>query len=132
MINIAPDFLDIAFTTRCVLPVDLHARRFFKRLHHFEGTDSLACSDVEVFDGRGVFTELFDGRGVFTEHACHRLDVCLGKVNDINIVADAGAVGCAIVVAEDFELLSDSDGGLCDKGDEVHWHSIGQFAALCT
>ena len=52
----------------------------------------------------------------------------LGKVHDIDVVADAGAVGRVVVVAEDGQLLADAHCRLRDVGDEVVGHAVGQFA----
>lgn len=41
--------------------------------------------------------------------------MCLGEVNDIDIVADAGAVGGVVVVTEYAEFLADADGGLSES-----------------
>lgn len=42
-----------------------------------------------------------------------------GEVHDVEVVAERGAIGGVVVVAEDGELLSDALGGLGDVWEEV-------------
>ena len=49
--------------------------------------------------------------------------MCLGKVNHIDIVPQAGSVLGRIVVTEYAQALSFSDCGLGDERHEVVWHS---------
>ena len=52
----------------------------------------------------------------------------LGQINHIDIVADASAVRCVVVIAKHLQLLTNTDGGLGNKGNQVHGNTIGQFA----
>ena len=56
----------------------------------------------------------------------------LGKVNHVDVVADASAVGSVVVVAENLQLLAHADSRLSDEGNEVHGHADGQLANLST
>ena len=55
----------------------------------------------------------------------------LGEVYNIDVVADARAVGSVVVVTEDLQLLAHADSCLRDKRNEVHGHTDGQLANLC-
>ena len=52
----------------------------------------------------------------------------LGQVDDVDVVAKAGAVRGRVVVSEDGEALTLADGSLGDERDEVVGHSAGQLA----
>ncbi len=54
-----------------------------------------------------------------------------GQVDDVDIVADAGAVGSVVVVAEYCQLLADSHCRLRDVRDEVVRHSVWQLTDEC-
>ena len=54
--------------------------------------------------------------------------MCLCKVDNINIVAYARAVRRIVVVAENRKLLTDAHSRLCDIGNQIVRHTIGQFA----
>ena len=85
-------------------------------MHHVE--DAVAVAGAEVVDGEAADT--LDG------FEC--ADVSGGKVDDMNIVAHAGAIGGGIVVAEDAQLGPFADGHLCDVRHEVVWDAVGVFA----
>ena len=85
-------------------------------LHHVE--DGVALARAQVEDLRaGVPEEIVDGGGV-----------ALGKVHDVDVVPDAGAVGGGIVVAEDDQLLPDAAGRLGDEGHQVVGDAVGRLA----
>ena len=59
------------------------------------------------------------------QHTLDSDDVGLSQVDDVDVVADARAVGGVVVITEDAELLTDASGGLRQIGDEVLRHTIG-------
>lgn len=54
----------------------------------------------------------------------------LGKVKNMEIVADAGAVGCGIVISEhaQFAILDAADGHVREQRQQVAWPALGVFA----
>ena len=52
----------------------------------------------------------------------------LGKVYDIDVVADAGTVGGVVVVTEYAQFLADADCGLGEVRDEVLRNTVGELA----
>ena len=61
-------------------------------------------------------------------HAGDGIDVCAGKVHNVNVVPLAGAVRGGVVVAEDVKALALPDCGLGDERNKVVGHSAGKFA----
>ena len=55
-------------------------------------------------------------------------DVTESKVDDVDVVADAGAVGGGVVVAKDVDAREDADGDLGDEGHEVVGDAVGVLA----
>ena len=64
---------------------------FFGGVEDFEDGEAAAVADVEGFAGDG-----FD--------RFERADVGVGDVEDVDVIADAGAIGRGIVRAEDFDV----------------------------
>ena len=56
----------------------------------------------------------------------------LCEVYHINIIANTGAVGCIIIIAEDSQLLTDAHSSLRNIGDQVVGRAIGQLADKCS
>jgi hypothetical protein len=54
----------------------------------------------------------------------------IGDVEDVDVVADAGAVGRRVIGTEDFEMRNDAEGGVENFGDEMSFDAMG-FAAFC-
>jgi len=75
-------------------------------LDHLEDAESLAVA--EVVGQNGMIGEGFEGQ-----------DVRLGQVDDVDVVADARAVGRGVVVAEDGDGRALAEGHLQDERDEV-------------
>lgn len=50
------------------------------------------------------------------------------EIEDVDVVADCGAVFRGVVVAEDEEFLALSDGDLREEREEVVWYAEGVFA----
>lgn len=120
--RIGPDLLDVALATT------YDGIREFTARDLLEGADDLqhaqAASGTEVED----FDLLL---GLAAQHTLDSLDVSLSKINHIDIVADAGAIGGVVVVAKDAQLLTQACSGLGNKRQEVVGHAVGQFADEC-
>ena len=89
---------------------------FFGGVDNFEDGEAAAVADVESFAGDG-----FDG--------FEGAEVRIGDIENVDIVADAGAVGSGIVGTENFELWDEAKCGVENLGDEVGFDAMG-FAAL--
>ena len=118
LFGIGPHFLYVAGAAGRVCPVELHAGSLFESVDDLLGADPVARADVEHFEAVAVSVE----------HALHGLDMGLGQVYYIYVIADAGAIGRVVVVAEHLELLAYADGCLRNVGNEVHRHSGGHLA----
>ncbi len=57
--------------------------------------------------------------------------VGIGEVGDVDVVADAGAVGSGVVVAEDFDEVAAAQGDVEDQGNEVGLGFVGFAAGDC-
>ena len=117
-VNVAPDSFDVTFATWSEFPWELNACSTFKALNDFEGRVAVTCTDVEYLYWFCLLIK----------YSLHCLDVCLGKVNDIDVVANASLVWSVVVIAKYLELLADADSSLSDKWNEVHWYAIWKFA----
>ena len=76
----------------------------------FADAESLAVA--EVVDEAG----LLGGIGI---EGPESEDMSFSKVRDVDVVADAGAVGCGVVVAVDAYGLTAAEGDVQDERDEV-------------
>lgn len=99
----------------------LYAGCFFESIDKFKNAKTCPGSEVENLNL--VFATV-------VEHTFDGDDMSLGDVDDVDIVADAGAVGGVVVVAKDAEFFADTHSGLCEEGDEVLWYSVGEFSYL--
>src|SRR6476469_5520015 len=76
------------------------------------GLDDLSnrepCATAEVVDAVAAGLGVFEGE-----------QVCLGEVGDVDVVADAGAVGGRVVLAVDVDRRALTEGDLQDQRDEV-------------
>lgn len=54
--------------------------------------------------------------------------MCLGKVYNVNEVADTRAVGSVVVVAKHGKAWANADGRLRKVRNEVGGHTVGKFA----
>ena len=91
-------------------------------MHQLQHRDAVAGADVEDFVGLLLLP---------VDHAADGCHVGFGQVHDVDVVADARAVGRRIVVAEDREAFAQSGGGLRDERHEVLRHAARQFADQC-
>jgi len=94
---------------------DFVAGDFFGSVEDFEDGKAAAVADVEGF--AGDFFDRFEGA-----------EVGIGDVQDVDVIADAGAVGGGIVRAEDFDLRNNAEGGVENFGDEVGFDAMGLAA----
>ncbi len=95
---------------------DFAAGDFFGGVKDFENGKATAVADVEGFAGNG-----FDG--------FESSEMGIGDVEDVDVIADAGAVGRGVIGAEDFELRNDAESGVENFRDEMGLDAMG-FAAL--
>ena len=75
-------------------------RGLFKCVDKLKHGKSATRAEIEYLNGVGV--RIF-------KHALHGYDVGLGQVHNVDIVADAAAVGGVVVVAEYGQLLGIPD-----------------------
>ncbi len=55
----------------------------------------------------------------------------LGKVYNVDIVADAAAVGSVVVIAKHGEFFTNACGGLSEIGHKVLRHTEGKLSDKC-
>lgn len=75
-------------------------------VENFENGKAAAIADVESFAGN--FFEGFESA-----------EVGIGDIEDVNVVADAGAVGRRVIEAENFELGDIAESGVENAGNEM-------------
>ena len=86
---------------------------------NFQAGYLLNCGDDFADGVGGAGSEVVEiGRAGFVEFFKDR-DVGARKIVDVDIVAEAGAVGGRVVGAEDFDVFAASGGGVDDERDEV-------------
>jgi len=102
----------IAGATRRKFPWNFAAGDAFGGVEHLEDGEAAAIADIESFAGN-----VFDG--------FESADVRIGNVEDVNVIADAGAIGRRVIGAEDFELGNDSQGGIENERDEMCFDAMG-------
>lgn len=107
----------IAGAARRKFAGDLMTGDFFGGVDNFEDGETAAIADVESFAGDG-----FDG--------FEGADVGIGDIEDVDVIANAGAVGGGVIGTEDFELRDEAESGVENFGDEMGFDAMG-FAALC-
>lgn len=72
--------------------------------------------------------DLVRGGAALFDQAVQGSYVGAGQIDDVDVVADAGAVGRRIVVAEDAQAFADPGGGLRHIGDQVLGTPLGRLA----
>lgn len=102
----------IAGTAWADFAADGLAGRGFGGLDYFQ--DGIAFARAEV-DGKGI---------AFLFEMLKGADVGVGKVVDVDVVAEAGAVGRGIVRAEDLQLKIAGQRGLESERDEVRFRIV--------
>ena len=108
---------DIARATRHHLVRQVAAHRFPKRLDHVEDRRALAGAEVPGAHARVVRAQVVE-----------RDEVALGQVEDVDVVADGGAVVRVVIVAEDEELLAQAHGDLRQQRQQVVRHTLRVLA----
>jgi len=106
----------IAGTARGEFAGDLVTSDFFGGVDNFEDGKAAAIADVESFAGNG-----FDG--------FESADVGIGDIENVDVIANAGAVWRGVVGTENFELRDEAEGGVENFGNEVGFDAVG-FATL--
>lgn len=89
---------------------------FFGGVEDFENGKAAAVADVEGLAGDG-----FDG--------IESTDVGIGDVENVDVIADASAIGRGVIGTEDFEMRNGAEGGVENFWNEVGLDAMG-FAAL--
>jgi len=88
---------------------------FFGGVEDFEDGKTAAIADVKSFAGDGF--DRLEGA-----------EVGIGDVQDVNVIADAGAVGGGIVRAENFEMRNVAKGSVENARDEMSFDAMGLAA----
>src|SRR5258707_96493 len=96
----------ITRTTWTELAGNFAAGDALRRADHFENGEAAAVADVEGFAGDTV--DRFE-----------RADVGIRDVEDVDVIANASAVGGGIVRAENIDVRQIAGGGVQDARDEV-------------
>ena len=91
-------------------------------MEKLENRQTLACSDIEHF-------ELFVALVLKHSRKCHNVSFC--KVNHIDKVANARAVGGVVIVTEDAQFLAHANSCLGEIRNKVLWNTVWQFANFC-
>ena len=119
LIGYRPYLLDISFTT-----ADDDIRHFdtgscFELTNQFKHAKPFAGTEVEDLHLLPIGS---------MEHSVDGFDVCLGKIHNIDIIADTGAIRRVIVIAEHFEFRTNTGCCLSDIRQQVLRDAVGQFA----
>lgn len=88
----------------------------FKGMNHVENAVARAGAEVDGIPPRR--------RG----GAFHGADVTLGEIDDVNVVANSGAVGRVVVVAENLDGGEAPGGDARDVGEKVIRNAVRVFA----
>src|SRR5882672_4087828 len=96
----------ITRTTWAELAGNFAAGDALRRADHFENGEAAAVADVERFAGNAV--DRFE-----------RANVGIRDVEDVDVIANASAVGGGIVRAENIDVRQIAGGGVQDARDEV-------------
>ena len=119
--RIAPDLLDVAFTTSPDDIGNLNACGIHEGVDKLEHRNAIACTEVIILNLLLRLT---------LNHAVERTNVSLGKVGDIDVVTDAGSIGSMVVVAKNIQFLTDTHCRLANVWKQVLRNATGKFADL--
>jgi len=97
----------IAGTTGCERVRHFLAGDFFDRANDFEHGGRCPCAQVVEITGAGFGQFIEDG------------DVRAAEVVDVDVVAEAGAVGCRVIGAENLQGRALAGGGVDGERDEM-------------
>lgn len=106
----------VTWPARRELARNTAAGDFFGGVEDFEDGEAPAVAYIEGFAG-----DFFYG------FEC--ADVGIGDIQDVNVVANAGAVGSGVIGAEDFEVWNNTQSSVENFRNEVGFDAMG-FAAL--
>ena len=105
--RICPVGGNIAFAARGHFKGDLFSARAFEGSDDFQHTVAPSASEIDR-SPPGV-----------RHHERNRFGMTVCKIHDMDVVANAGAVGRGIVAAEDAELREDAVGDTGDIGEQI-------------
>lgn len=91
---------------------NLAAGDAFGGVEDFEDGETAAVADIEGFAGDAA--DGFEGA-----------DVGIRDVQDVYVVADAGAIGSRVVRAKNINVGDDAEGGVENFGEEMRFHPMG-------
>ena len=90
------------------------AGNLFKGGDHFE--DGGGATGAEIVGGEAGLQTANSG------------EVAASEVDDVDVVAETGTVGCFVIVAKDMKLRELAGGDFHDVGHEVIWDAVGVLA----
>ena len=114
--RIGPVGGNVARAARADLVGQLMTAGLFEGMNHVENAVARAGAEVDGIPPRR--------RG----GAFHGADVTLGEIDDVNVVAHAGAVGRVVVVAENLDGGEAPGGDARDVGEKVIRNAVRVFA----
>ena len=100
MLGVGPHLLDVALAAAYDLVRYLDARHGLEGADQLQDADAATRADVEGLQALAALAVV--------EDALYGTDVGLRQVYYVDVVTDAAAVGRAVVVAEDAQLLADA------------------------
>ncbi len=117
--SVSPDRRDVTGTATYIFIRQLEVVDCFKAGYQFENRHGRTGADIEdfIFFFHLVFCHTVDGG-----------DMGFCEVDDVDVVAEAGAVGRIIVIAENAQALSYAGGGLGHIRKKVVGHAAGKLA----
>src|SRR6267143_2177803 len=107
----------VARAPRSEFARDLAAGDALGGIDNFQDRESTTVADVEGFAGNAV-------------DLLKRANVGIGDIEHVDVVADAGAVRCGVVRAEDIDMRQPTAGGIENPGNEMSLHAMMLAAFL--
>src|SRR6266850_2063852 len=107
----------VAGAPRSEFARDLAAGDALGHIDNFQDRESTTVADVEGFAGNAV-------------DLLKRANVGIGDIEHVDVVADAGAVRCGVVRAEDIDMRQPTAGGIENPGNEMSLHAMMLAAFL--
>ena len=107
LVGVGVTFGDIARTARLDNVGDLEIVDLFKRFYDVEHAVAGAGAEVD------------DLNALVSAGILDRLDVTLGEVDHMDIVAHAGTVMGRIIISENIQMIALSDCNLCDIREKI-------------
>ena len=117
--GIGPDRRDVSGAARRKAVVEFQSVGPFESADQLQHRNAPSGADVE---------DLVRGGAALFDQAVQGSYVGAGQIDDVDVVADAGAVGRRIVVAEDAQAFADPGGGLRHIGDQVLGYAARKLA----